>query len=229
MKQWRVGTLSMGSSLLLLGIILFISQWQGVRAFDQLLVWWPLVLVLLGLEIVTYMLLARGEKPLIHYDVFSMFIVAILLVCCLVFTALASTGVVTAIRHNVMASYTTGLLPEFRQAAAPELKKVIVDVEDAYVYVDKASTLDVELFGSTRQRTESALNLNLNDKDSFYSSKLTGDTLYITVPSITAKGLIRWTGDFEKKLTVVVPETVKVEVRGSNRLIRVNTNQDRSL
>ncbi|ASA97467.1 LiaF transmembrane domain-containing protein [Anoxybacillus flavithermus] len=51
MRKWRVGTVSMGASLILLGIVLFISQWEGMGAADIFASWWPFLLVLLGVEV----------------------------------------------------------------------------------------------------------------------------------------------------------------------------------
>ena len=51
MRQWRVGTFSMGILLLATGILLLYGQLQPYPATEYLLQWWPLIFVLLGLEV----------------------------------------------------------------------------------------------------------------------------------------------------------------------------------
>lgn len=61
----------MGLSLVLLGGFLFASQVQGFAVFDTLIAWWPLILVVLGAEVLVYVFLSGKDSPVVKYDVFS--------------------------------------------------------------------------------------------------------------------------------------------------------------
>lgn len=75
MKGWRVGTLSMGVLLILVGALLLYGQLSGVSTIELIFNWWPVVLILLGIEVLTYVYLSRSEQPNVKYDGFSIFII----------------------------------------------------------------------------------------------------------------------------------------------------------
>ncbi|UNK20579.1 hypothetical protein MNQ98_11430 [Paenibacillus sp. N3/727] len=103
-RQWRVGTLSMGVSLLLLGLLVLTSQLKGTEIFDSALKWWPIVFVLLGIEIVGYTLFFR-KGDYVKYDVFSILLIGLLTFGCIVMAALTSTGLMDQIRREIGAVY----------------------------------------------------------------------------------------------------------------------------
>lgn len=74
--KWRVGTLSMGGSLLIVGIIILWMELSGEHGFNVSKTWWPIYFVLLGLEILIHSLARRSTR--IHYDVISIVLMAIL-------------------------------------------------------------------------------------------------------------------------------------------------------
>lgn len=80
-RRWRVGTLSMGLSLLFLGGLVMASQWKGADVFETTLAWWPIIFILLGLEIVIYTLWFRGKGKM-YYDVLSVLFVGFLALWC---------------------------------------------------------------------------------------------------------------------------------------------------
>lgn len=67
----------MGLFLVLLGGVTFASKFWGAGILDQALTWWPVVFVLLGLEILMYTAW-KGTRERIRYDLFSMFITVVL-------------------------------------------------------------------------------------------------------------------------------------------------------
>lgn len=75
MKGFRVGTLSMGTLLILIGSLLLYGQLSGINTIKLIFNWWPVVLIMLGIEVLTYVYLSRDEKPNIKYDGFSIFII----------------------------------------------------------------------------------------------------------------------------------------------------------
>jgi|LSQX01.2.fsa_nt_gb hypothetical protein len=80
MRQWRVGTFSMGIILIALGAVMLVSQLKGVSAFAMILRWWPVILIMLGVEILIYILLSRQEQPKVKFDVFSILIVVFIMI-----------------------------------------------------------------------------------------------------------------------------------------------------
>ncbi|UQZ84468.1 hypothetical protein SK3146_03714 [Paenibacillus konkukensis] len=219
MKKWRVGTLSMGISLILLGCILFASQWKGLEAFDTFITWWPLILVLLGLEIIVYLSFSRKEESRIHYDMMSLFFVGMLCVGCLGFTLLTSVGLVGEVRSMLGATEETRDLPPVKEALGDSVKKVVVQSADSRIKIDKSSVRELQVFGTFRERLKAGETSHPLQKEQVVSVHTAGETMYVQIkPLPTEQGLnsyYPW-----MTVTVVLPQDVQVELRGAdNRVI----------
>lgn len=69
----------MGIILIALGCTLFISQFNGWSSIQILFKLWPIVLILLGVEILGYLFFSRKEMSRIKYDGFSIFMIMLIL------------------------------------------------------------------------------------------------------------------------------------------------------
>ncbi|WP_052756006.1 hypothetical protein [Paenibacillus durus] len=208
-RYWRVGSLSMGLNLLFLGVLIMISQWKGVDVFETALAWYPIVFILLGLEIVLYTLWFRG-KGKVHYDVLSIFFVGILSICCLVFAGLGSLGLTGEIRSAVSSHEYQYSLPETR-SSANGIGKIIVQGDNPYkVKVDQTTGKEWFTFGSYwsgSERLDSELEKNL------VRSERTGDTVYLLLGDTPSHALDRSRSGLD--VTIAAPAGIKVIVRDS--------------
>ena len=100
MKTKRVGTISMALVLILFGIILLLSQFALVSAFELFTKLWPFILIILGLEILYYAYVSKEEVK-IKYDVLSIFVVIFILLINIGIYGLMETGVMDLIKVNV--------------------------------------------------------------------------------------------------------------------------------
>ncbi len=80
MRRWRVGSFSMGISLIFVGVLLLLGQIKAIQSVYLILTWWPIVLIILGIEILVHIYLSKEEDPKVKYDVFSMIIISVLIV-----------------------------------------------------------------------------------------------------------------------------------------------------
>ncbi|MCR8632279.1 LiaF transmembrane domain-containing protein [Paenibacillus radicis (ex Xue et al. 2023)] len=215
MKKWRVGTLSMGITLVLLGVVLFISQWKGQQTFDAFITWWPIVFVLLGLEIVLYLSFSKKENSIISYDVMSILFVGVLCIGCLGFTMLASVGLMGEVRSMIGAIDETKDLPAVKETVAEGVKKVIVQSQDQTVKVDKSQERSLQVFGTYRSRTNLGEAIQPLEKEQFIAVRTVGDTMYVQVKRLPQRrgfdSYYPW-----MTVTVVLPQDVQTEVRGAN-------------
>ena len=85
MRKWRVGTISMGILLVATGILLLMSELQGVSGAILILRWWPIILIILGIEVLAFIFLSKEDQPKIKFDGLSIFLT--------IFIVLVSTGV----------------------------------------------------------------------------------------------------------------------------------------
>lgn len=217
MRKWRVGTLSMGVSLVLMGTVLFVSMWKGIAAFDTLIAWWPVAFILVGLEILFYVFTLRQENAVVYYDVFSILFVGFLFTACLGFAFLTSSGLLQEIRLAISETEETVELPVMQEAVNPAVKKIIVDAPNGAVTVDKTAVREVHVMGRYERvasAAEEASRSAAEDRTtpSLVSTHAVGDVMYVSLRSPAAKRGLN--SHYPRlNLTVVVPQDVQVEVR----------------
>lgn len=77
MRKWRVGTVSMGIILIATGLLLLISELNGINGARIILRWWPVILIILGIEVLAYLGLSKSsgeEQPKLKFDGLSIFL-----------------------------------------------------------------------------------------------------------------------------------------------------------
>lgn len=97
----RVGTISMGLVLIFFGVIMLIGQVSSISAVELFMKFWPIILILLGLEILFYVYKNNTENTKIKYDVFSIFIVTSVLIVNITLYGLMETGIMDLIKLRV--------------------------------------------------------------------------------------------------------------------------------
>ncbi|MCL6602332.1 MAG: hypothetical protein K6T94_05590 [Paenibacillus sp.] len=210
-RHWRVGTLSMGLSLLFLGALIMASQWKGADVFETALAWWPVIFIFLGLEVVTYTLWFKGKGKM-YYDVLSIFFVGFLSLCCLIFAGLSSLGLTQEIRQMVSSVEQNYALPEWSGPVPQGVKQVIVQGENPYgVTVDKTGGTDLNVFGTYRSNEG---RLGAADEDQLLRTKVAGDTLYILLGDTSRSSLENTR--YGINVTVAGPAELKVVVRDNS-------------
>ena len=102
MKNKRVGTISMAIVLIGFGILIFIAQINAISAVELAIKFWPMILILLGGEVLWYSFKSKDEENVkIRYDVFSVFIVMVILSVNIGIYGLVETGIMDLIKLKV--------------------------------------------------------------------------------------------------------------------------------
>ncbi|WP_127586776.1 exosporium protein E [Paenibacillus koleovorans] len=214
-RQWRVGTFSMAFSLILVGVILLLTEWTGTQATESLLLWWPIVFVLLGLEILLYTFLRR-EQAVIKYDVFSILFVGLLGMVCLALVGLTSTGVMQEIRFAVGAVESTVDLPAVKQDIPSSVNRIVVRNESGYsrpLRVESSPARELNLFGQYRLTAKTGMDVPRLDQTDVLSTRTVDQTLYVTLkrPPESQSFVQRYS---DMALTLVLPKEMQVEFSG---------------
>ena len=211
MRKWRVGTLSLGILMIVLGVVMLAAQFKQVTILDMLLTWWPLILVLIGVEILVQVYTAREEQPKIKYDAFSMLIIFIMVFFSIGMYALTSTGVIERITWAVESSIVPADIPSQRISVDEGLKRIVISAPRGRLDVKKSSTSEVVVFG------EAVLNAANNEEaralaeQNMAITRREGDTLFVQLLSTT------WSGDFKPGIreiqhTLLLPPDIEVEI-----------------
>lgn len=89
--------------LIAFGILIFIAQINSLSAVGLAVKFWPMILILLGGEIlwVSFKEKKENENFLVRYDIFSMFIVMIVLFVNICIYGLVETGIMDYIKVRV--------------------------------------------------------------------------------------------------------------------------------
>lgn len=95
MRQWKLGALTLGALLIILGVLIIIFRATGLAVIDKILIWWPLVLIMLGLEILAFNFFSNNESPKIKFDGFSVFAIILLILFCI------SSFILTSISNHI--------------------------------------------------------------------------------------------------------------------------------
>lgn len=80
MRRWRVGTLTMGLVLIGFGVLLLIGRIQGISTIDLIYKWWPIVLIMLGIETLVFVYSAKDGENRVRFDGFSIFLIIVLII-----------------------------------------------------------------------------------------------------------------------------------------------------
>ncbi len=215
MRTWRVGTFSMGAALLFLGIILLLSKIFGFSLISVMMSWWPVILIILGLEILVFLFLSRQEKPFLKYDFLSIFFVGIIGTVGIGFAIVSSTGILEKINDVVQTEERTLDLPEVEYSLKNGIERIVVDTGNYPLTIEGTTGDEVALFGTYRAHASKKAEL-VSSKDDYVSIREKGDTVYVTV-----KGLPRGIfGPFDQNVslsaTLLIPNDVKLEVEGND-------------
>lgn len=205
--QWRVGTISMGASLVLLGIVTFMSMWKGTSAFDVALAWWPVIFILLGIEIISYSVLRSHNR--LYYDLVSIFFVGLLSILCVVFAALSSLGLVDELRETMLNKQVTQTIPTRSLAMPKGVDRVIVQGLDYHsVHIDNMDMDEVQVLG--QYRASDGFDSAQYEENAIQFSQA-GNIVYVLLSDPPRSFLDDMSSQIA--VTVVAPKGVEVEVR----------------
>lgn len=76
-KIKRIGTLTIGICLILIGFSSFLSMFIGIKILKYVLYAWPLILIFTGIEILLY---NKKDDVILKYDILGVFLLGIVLV-----------------------------------------------------------------------------------------------------------------------------------------------------
>jgi hypothetical protein len=219
MRIWRVGTFSMGASLLFLGIILLFSQVLNLKLYQVLTSWWPIILVVLGVEILVYLVISKQEKPFLKYDFLSIFFVGIVGMVGIGFAILSTAGILEKVTEVLERREQTLDLPTFTQTLDESIKRIVIKTEHQPITIEGTPSKEVSMIGTYRANLLESEKL-VNQAEDILHVKQIGDTIFIEM-----KELPRENGPFDSSssvsATLLIPSDIKLEVIGRDNNIHL--------
>ena len=227
MRQWRAGSFSMGLILILLGVGLIIDRFSGApRAFELVLTWWPLALILLGMEILAAGFLSRNEQFKIQYDGWSILLMIVLFFFCLGNYALSASGVIPQIQEALSFAEFTCTLPD-QEIDLAGIKKVIVSSRESDLELQSVPGGKLTIFGQADIRASSIETAEKLARHAEAEVRTVGDTLYIQAGGVPGQGNIFRSNYSRTGRLIFVPAGIPLEVTctgfGGSTILRLDS------
>ncbi|PDZ11215.1 exosporium protein E [Bacillus pseudomycoides] len=223
MRTWRVGTISMGISIITLGCFLLFSTIKGIQVFDNFTAWWPILFIVLGIEILLYVTFSKKEQPIIKYDIFSIFFIGALGTVGISFYFLLSTGLLEEIRYSIGTTEQTNNIPEVQHDIPDSIKKIVVDTSNTPLTIEGSNINKVHLLG-TYEMTMKANEKNKLKQEDFMAIHTVGETMYVTLKPLPVHHKF-FASQSRMTATLVLPQNKNVEIRGSERELSLYPGQ----
>ncbi|MGE5392002.1 MAG: hypothetical protein ACM3PE_13170 [Deltaproteobacteria bacterium] len=180
MRQWRVGTLSMGLLLVGSGIGLLYAQFNKLAVVDLAMKWWPLIFILLGVEVLVQYYFRKDIDNKIKYDVFSIFIILIIVVTGVVIQTTSELGLSAYLQSEIRAQ-NFELTSPTTKVDASKARSIVIHAESApHLVVRDSSAKEISIYGRGNIRAESReMAVKQLAEGVQVSSRQEGDILYV--------------------------------------------------
>lgn len=220
MKTWRVGTISMGLLLIFLGVFLVLAQWFEWKAAYAMSGWWPLILVVLGIEIIVYLSRSKQEHPTVKYDLFSIFFIGFIGLVAIGFASFQAAGLLDKFHDWANVEVQTFDLPTVDMALDKNIKRVVVDAGVIPLTIETGTANEFSVFG-TYQTAVLHGKAPIEKTEDFLFAERNGDTLFVVLKPMPEA----WQPfDSQRiwKATMIVPDNVQLDIKTDGEPIEVH-------
>lgn len=217
MRMWRVGSFSMGAALLLLGVFLLLTQVFNWDPAYALFSWWPMLLIVLGLEILICLGLAKKENAVVKYDFISIIFIGLIGTAGIVMALAHSTGILGMAEQVMKAEVRTANLPAYEERSLEGVKRIVVDSWTYPLNIEGTQENQISLFGTYEEENAKGLSL-LKEVSDYALIEKKGDTLYIKMKELPHH---RFSGHLAAEATLLAPSEMKLEINGRGHMINI--------
>ena len=207
MKKWRVGTISMGLLLIAIGIIMITGRIYGFSAVNLIAKWWPVILILLGIEILGYNIFAKNEDVKIVFDGFSIFATIVIIVI-----SLGAFGITEAFKYFPDNFQKGFVFSSDYKHVTSVTKNYTIDASGKSKLVLSNEYGDTKFVKGTGKNIEVTANIEIRNNDEEYAKKISDSLVEIVKDNpikITSK-ISSYLNDRTKIKGITINYTVKV-------------------
>jgi len=205
-RTWRVGSLSMGVTLILMGTALAVSLWQDIEAFEVLVWVAPVVFIMLGAELLLYLKFSNSARTIVRYDWMSVFFVGMVGTASLGLALLMSTGLFDELQRGLHMTQRSAFVETKTIKVPADIKKIVVHSLDG-VTLEHTETRELKLFGQIRYWSSEKYE-RLDNK--MMQTDIVGSTMYVMIGSVDRRDSGFISDTVSPELTLIVPKDVDV-------------------
>lgn len=180
-RVWRVGSYSMGITLIGIGAAFAVSLWQDISAYELLLWLAPIVFILLGIELLCVNTFGLSAKYKVKFDWLSLWFVSIISVGALIMSVLFYTGITDELNQAFNMKERSLFVDEKVAIAQDQPSKIIVKGTVPVTISEHEGLSEVLLTGSITYEARDAVTLR---DQQLMQTKQVGDVLYVFVNNI---------------------------------------------
>jgi Predicted ATP-dependent protease len=160
MRQWRVGTYSMGILLMILGGVMIYDRICGVNVMGQVLRWWPVILIILGLETILWGILSKESGAGLRYDGISILMTAIIVIFCI-----GAYGI-TSLFHISLDDWGIHVFggPSRYETTVKKTIAVKPEGKDKFVVINKYGNVEISKGSGDEINIEAVIRVGSNDE-----------------------------------------------------------------
>jgi len=161
-KKRKVGRLTFGITLILLGISIFIQSIVSLDILKYVLMMWPLIFISLGIEVIHY---SRKEEVDLKYDVWGIILIFIILVSATTFSVI-NYGVNKLLYSDSINEIVTREAEENTRTYTLSGKVTLVNLNDKKIDV---KIIEDEKFDATKVTIRGKFNDSIADNSNMIS------------------------------------------------------------
>jgi len=206
----------MGLAFVLLGVALLLVEVFKIDLGYIILSWWPIIFILLGIEMLVYLFKRKEDQVSIKFDFLSILFVGIIGTVGIGLTIVSQLGLVDMVKESIHSEYRVEDLPPHTQSL-DGIKKVVVDTNNYHVNFYSSNANSLEVFGTIEGNW--GKEEMIDEPNDYIVTRQSGDILFVTLKSIYSTN--HFTGGvYDRQLTIVIPSDIKMEAIGdyNNRI-----------
>lgn len=214
MRGWRVGSLTLGLVLIGFGALLISGHIQGLSVIDLIYMWWPAVLIMLGIETLAFIHFAKARETKVKFDGISIFLIILIIL----FT-IGGYGL-KSIFNNSSFSLNSTNIPENYKHETRSNKQIKIPANGSKKLILSNSMGKIDVSCSTADYIEIEANITIKNNDEETAKKLFEKAVEISMSSEIRVSTVRYNyDDIIKNISidyaVKVPSGIEVDIKNS--------------
>jgi hypothetical protein len=198
----------MGLLLLFSGAGLLYAQVNQLTVANAVLKWWPVLFVVLGIEVLVLNYLNKQQENKIKYDIFSIFIILMIVITGLGIQAASEVGLVKYAQKMINMEQFSLQSPTKEITVDSQIQRIVVaagNYPSLMIYTAPANS--IQYYGTAQVRAQTKEEAqNLIQEKAEISTRQTGNIMYISVNLSPSDRL------YGCSYTLVLPEGLPVEI-----------------
>ncbi|MEN6461922.1 MAG: hypothetical protein ABFC94_11210 [Syntrophomonas sp.] len=179
MRQWRVGTLSGGLLLIFTGSALLYAQFNKLAVIDTTLKWWPVLFILLGVEVLVHSYLRQQDNNQIKYDILSIIIILFIVLTGVGIQSFRELGLAEKIRTEI-SSQVFNIQDSQQIPLDAAIQKVVLETGGSQISIHSTNGNSIVARSSLQVRAQSQNQArNFVKSSQSFSQDREGNILYI--------------------------------------------------